>query len=167
MLSDSLDHCQRAAVAYREALSRSARNVEFSGSCAVEHRVAHQYVAAQGSFVPCSDGERATAQTFSDVIIRFAQQAEFHARDEESSEALPRRARELAGNDAGNVGSVTAAQHFSTQMRANRAIGVGDAEAMAPRAQRIKLTRKGRQFDVQAAVGLARAGGLSRSGSGR
>ena len=143
MLADSFDHGQRAAVAHRETLSGTAGHVEFSGRCTVEYRVTHQYVAAQGRFVPGSNGERATAQTFSNVIIRFTQQAEFHALDQEGSEALSSCARELAGDDTCYVGTVATAQHFSTQMRADCAVGVGDAEAMTPRAQGVELVGKG------------------------
>ena len=52
MLADALDHRQRAAVAHRKSLARAAGHIELSRRCSIEHRVAHQHVAALRTLRP-------------------------------------------------------------------------------------------------------------------
>ena len=104
VLADAFDHGQRAAIADGEAFSGAAGDVEFSGRRAVEHGVADEDVAAQGSFVSGGDCDRAAAQALADVIIGFAEQTEFHSRDQECAEALSGGADKFAGDDAGDSG---------------------------------------------------------------
>src|SRR5436305_13256963 len=108
MLANAFHHCEGSAVAHGESFPGTPSHVECDGGDTIAHAVYDQHVAALGSFVAGSDGDGAAAEAFSDVIVRLAQQAELHTRNQEGAKALSGASGELAGDHAGNVSTVAA-----------------------------------------------------------
>src|SRR5580700_4476284 len=106
MLADTFDHRESAAVTHGKTLARPPGNVELARGRTIENSVANQHIPAQRGFVACGYGDGASTQTFANVIVRLAQQAELHARDEERPETLPSAACKFAGDDTGDSGAI-------------------------------------------------------------
>ena len=72
MLAQAFDHGESAAVADGEAFTGASGNVEFAAGGTVKKGVAGKNVATLRSFGARGDGNRAAAQTFTNVIVGLA-----------------------------------------------------------------------------------------------
>src|SRR5205085_7990691 len=132
-------HGEGSAISHGESFPGTAGYVELARGRTIEHGVAHQHVAALGSFVAGGDGDGAAAEAFAHVVIGLAQQTELHTRNQEGAKALSGASRELAGDHAGNLSSIAAPEYFAAEMSSDGTIGVGDTETMATGAQRVEF----------------------------
>ncbi len=92
MIADCFHHRRGAGVSDREAFAGHAVEVSLSARCAVKNDVAHQNVffRLEGRIPRGIDDELASRESFADVIVGFALQAQRDAFGQEGSETLPR-----------------------------------------------------------------------------
>ncbi len=83
------------------------------------------------------------------------EQAKFHPRNQECTEALASRSCEVAGHHARDFGAVAAAQNFSAEMGSDGAVGIGDVKVMTTGAQGVEFVDHRGHCEVQAGVGFA------------
>ncbi len=79
VLAEAFDHGQSAAVADGKAFTAASGNVEFAAGSSVKNGVAGKNLAKLRSFGARGDGNRAAAQTLTDIIVGFAGEAESDA----------------------------------------------------------------------------------------
>ncbi len=127
VLADAFDNGESAAVADGEAFARASGDEKLAGSGAVENSVAGENVAAAGSGKSRRDGDGAAGETFADVIVGFAFEAEGDAFGEKCAEALAGGAVKILADLVVAREAVFAAAHeFAAESGANAAIGILD-----------------------------------------
>src|SRR5258707_9693186 len=127
VLADAFDNGESAAVADGEAFARASGDEKLAGSGAVENSVAGENVAAAGSGKSRRDGDGAAGETFADVIVGFAFEAEGDAFGEKCAEALAGGAVKILADLVVAREAVFSAGHeVAPESRGKAAIGILD-----------------------------------------
>jgi hypothetical protein len=127
--ADAFDHRQSATVANREALAGASGDVQLSAGGAVQNGIAGEHVALAGSVGAGGDRDGAAAQTFADVVVSLAAQAEANSLDQERPKTLSGGAAKLHSQGTrAHTGENGATENLSAEVSADAAIGIGDRE---------------------------------------
>src|SRR6185295_1306291 len=127
----------------------------------VEQGVAREHIAPQRRLLSTGDGNRASRQTLTDIIVGLAHQPEVQAFDQESAEGLSRAADKLVFQRRTRR-HFRLAQYLSTQMGADGAVRVGNPVTAATRDPGIRVTQYGLvQLAIQGAPIFDWASGMA------